>query len=206
MINRFIILKKIVKNLVWQYFFPIYFSITRGWRALRTPNLYYVIYGQPLTSLGIILLKQLFWLLSLVVLFATLEACPRGGVSAWRHVLLEACPLERWLPTRDEEGEERAMEKYKTNKYKIQVVVCISRLSCAALGSWWPTHVCQLFRMILLCAIRSRGGSHVLLHIFLQNSAAIYFANRWHLRRLLFYAFEIELNTYSGMCCDWSFK
>ena len=51
MINRFIILKKIVKNLVWQYFFPIYFSITRGWRALRTPNLYYVIYGQPLTSL-----------------------------------------------------------------------------------------------------------------------------------------------------------
>ena len=47
--------------------------------------------------------------------------------------------------------------------------------------------------MIILCAIRSRGGSHVLLHIFLQNSAAIYFANRWHLRRLLFYAFEIEL-------------
>ena len=73
MINRFIILKKIVKNLVWQYFFPIYFSITRGWRALHTPNLYYVIYGQPLTSLGIILLKRLFWLLSLVVQFATLE-------------------------------------------------------------------------------------------------------------------------------------
>ena len=73
MINRFIILKKIVKNLVWQYFFPIYFSITRGWRALPTPNLYYVIYGQPLTSLGIILLKRLFWLLSLVVQFATLE-------------------------------------------------------------------------------------------------------------------------------------
>ena len=33
----------------------------------------------------------------------------------------------------------------------------------------------------------------MLLHVFLQNSAAIYFANRWHLRRLLFYAFEIEL-------------
>ena len=45
--------------------------------------------------------------------------------------------------------------------------------------------------------IRSRGGSRVLPHIFHQNSAAIYFANRWHLRRLLFYAFEIESNTYS---------
>ena len=28
-----------------------------------------------------------------------LEACPPGGVSSWRRVLLEACPLERWLPT-----------------------------------------------------------------------------------------------------------
>merc|ERR1712107_638865 len=33
--------------------------------------------------------------------------------------------------------------------------------------------------------IRSRGGSRVLPHIFHQNSEAIYFANRWLLRRNL---------------------
>ena len=30
---------------------------------------------------------------------SALEACPAGGAPAWRRVLLEACPLERCLPT-----------------------------------------------------------------------------------------------------------
>ena len=32
---------------------------------------------------------------------SALEACPAGGAPAWTRVLLEACPLERCLPTVD---------------------------------------------------------------------------------------------------------
>ena len=43
---------KIYYNITWGGVFLIYYNITMGGGSLGTPNLYYVIYGRPLSNIS----------------------------------------------------------------------------------------------------------------------------------------------------------